>query len=138
MAELRDVSRSRRKRENAEGAKTVIPENMSPGIVTKSPPMHVDDAAARICEYTRNGLEGLISLVFANIEQLHLALTEAGYRNVYDELRIGGQSMKSTNAVTYQMIAVGIDGAEWTLIVNSTGNSPVEVTNCIKSKEKKS
>jgi len=114
----------------------MIPENYSPAIAALNVPLSVEDAAARIAEYTSSeerNISGLIGLSFHSIEQFSGAMKECGWDVELPEY------MKSESAITWIGIGVthvGVKRKEryMRIILHSFG-SQVQVMNCVQGEK---
>jgi len=110
----------------------MIPENYSPAIAALNIPLSVEDAAARISDYTaaeERNISGLIGLCFYDLDQFLKGMKECGWDVELPEY------MKSQSAITWigmGVAHVGIKRQEryMKLILHSFG-SHVQVINCI-------
>lgn len=98
----------------------MMPENKSPAIAALNIPLSVEDAAARIAEYTSTEyssgcMSGLIGLVFYDINQFASAMQETGWNIDYKPF------MKSDPVVTFVAIARRRD-REVKLILHTYGD----------------
>jgi hypothetical protein len=115
----------------------MIDENKNPAMAGKSPPVFADGAAARITEFVVDGeLDRIVGFVFANIEQLSVGLTEAGYRNVHEVLNVSGIPLEQENAATYWIEARGRDDSKWAIVASQFAQV-LTIANVIKIREGK-
>ena len=112
----------------------MIPENYSPAIAALNVPLSIEDAAARIADYTSSeerNISGLIGLCFHDIEQFSKAMKECGWDVELPEY------MKSESAITWigtGVTHVGVKRKErYVKIILHSFGSQVQVMNCVSA-----
>jgi hypothetical protein len=110
-----------------------IPENLSPAIGALTVPPTIEDATARIVEFTiEHPITGLIGLLFAGTDQFKQAMLECGW--TLDEIE---PFMSSKTATTYLGVAKR-KGKLMRFLLHSyrhdDGDQNVRVINCAEFK----
>lgn len=112
----------------------MIPEEAIQMIASKCVPLSIPDASARISEFA-NGeskIEGLIGLVFFDLNQFTKGMSESGWNLSVKEWRVSPSELVKT----YQATTIDKDGTEWGLLLNEIGQTVLEVVNVWKEKRR--
>lgn len=111
----------------------MIPENAVPAIAVMTPPMLLEDAVARIAEYSsgERSLGGLFGVKFSSMDQFRMAMNECGFMS---ECRLLGTGHGGLNAL-YSLDVDCKDGARWNMTLNEIAGSMVDVVLAVRTKE---
>lgn len=104
----------------------MITDDVMPATAYMYPPADLDEAAARISNFSSAGqgtFYGLIGLVFESVEQFRMAMVELGW-NVRAEI-----VMDSGRVKTWKATAMCQDGTEYRFILNEAPRR-MDVSNC--------
>jgi hypothetical protein len=108
----------------------MIHENKAMAIAALTPPPSIEDAAARITEYTSSEpATGLIGLKFTDVYQFSSALRQASWK-VLEEKIVMGSELASTYLFKVQQANI-VDGTlQLRILVNQFRNGNADVINC--------
>jgi len=100
-----------------------------PLLALNCPPTFVDEAAALISNVTVNGLEGLIFVRFASLDQFSKAMSEAGFP-------ISSKPFKKPTGIIqlHQADCIGKNEAKYWILLRQAGDHFLDVIqiNCVK------
>jgi hypothetical protein len=104
----------------------MITDDIMPATAYLYPPASVDEASARISNFSSAGqgtFYGLIGLVFESVDQFRMAMVELGW-NIRAEI-----VMDSGRVKTWKATALGQDGTEYRFLLNEAPRR-MDVLNC--------
>lgn len=106
----------------------MIRDNIFVGTACMSPPEDDDAAMQRVAEFGGETLTNLVGLVFLDLRQFRVAMSECGY-SIRNRVILGKSRVK-----THKLEAIGRDGTEYTMIVTENGPWLLRIDNVAMTK----